>query len=305
MRKGLTVLLAAAVMAFLAAAPAADAAFPGSNGLIAFVKGQNIWVMNQTGGNQHRLAVNGFEPAWNPAGTRIAFEWAGDIYTINANGGGRTQVTTAASSEDAPAWSADGRWIYFTSDRADPGQGDRGIYRLRSTRPFGAVQTVVPEVDFQDVLAPAVAANGRFAYLFNSDSTVFGGCCEVTVRTGSTDNGISFANGYGNLAWGPGSNILAYGDFIPDPSDPESDIGSHIHTIKPNGTGFRTLNRPGGTTNFYDSDPAFSPNGAWIAFDETFGGGGTQRGIWKMKVDGSGRVRLSATGMDPDWQPVP
>ena len=82
-------------------------------------------------------------------------------------------------------------------------------------------------------------------------------------------------------------------------------IGSHIITIRPDGTRAHALNRSGGTTNYYDENPAWAPAGTWLAFDELHGNTFAQLGIWKMKGDGSGRVRLSTTGTDPDWQPVP
>jgi WD40 repeat protein len=307
MRKCLTVLAAAAATVFVAAAPAADAAFPGTNGQIVFVKGNNLWVMNANGGNEHQIAANGSEPAWSPDGRRIAFSWNGNIFTMNANGTGRTQVTTATSVEREPAWTQDGRWILFESNRNDPGggQNDYGIYKLRSTPPFGTVVPVVPKASFEDALVPDVSGTGRLAYLLDQDDADFGNCCDVVVRTGTTDNAITFALGNRGISWGPASNILAYGSLIPDPNDPEGDIGSHIITIKPNGTGAHALNRPGGTTGYYDESPAYSPDGAWIAFDEEHGAALTQLGIWKMKSDGAGRVRLSATGTDPDWQAVP
>lgn len=82
----------------------------------------DIWVMNADGTRQVRLTTDSVgdfppftatDPAWSPDGTKIAFisnkvdyqYW--ELFTINPDGSGRTQVTHASSSTDAnfhPDW---------------------------------------------------------------------------------------------------------------------------------------------------------------------------------------------------------
>jgi eukaryotic-like serine/threonine-protein kinase len=61
--------------------------------------------------------------AWSPSGRRVAY-WGHqvvpgqrDIWTVSADGGGARPVTTDPATDWAPFWSADGRWLYFLSDR--------------------------------------------------------------------------------------------------------------------------------------------------------------------------------------------
>lgn len=55
--------------------------------------------------------------AISPDGTTIAFTYKGDIYTVPADGGRATQITTNPAFDTAPVWSPDSKQIAFASDR--------------------------------------------------------------------------------------------------------------------------------------------------------------------------------------------
>jgi len=101
----------------------------------------HLFVMDANGGNLRRLTTNGgnnFNPAWSPKGDKIAYtHQAGgfQIFVINADGTGDTQLTTAGSNE-RPRWSPDGRLIAFSSKR----NGSEDIYVMRAD---GSGQTKV------------------------------------------------------------------------------------------------------------------------------------------------------------------
>jgi TolB protein len=68
-------------------------------------------------------------PAYSPDGRRIAFERAmdfsagdqGDIWVMNADGTGRTQLTSGPADDRDPDWSPDGTRLAFSSDRDTAG----------------------------------------------------------------------------------------------------------------------------------------------------------------------------------------
>ncbi len=93
-----------------------------------------IYVMNANGSGQTRLINNGAAdlwPDWSPDGTKIAFTSTRDdpdplcffpalcdfeIYVMNADGSGQTNLTNDAASDFKSAWSPDGSKIAFSRD---------------------------------------------------------------------------------------------------------------------------------------------------------------------------------------------
>ena len=87
---------------------------------IAIQRGNGVYVMNADGTcERHLTSLDYLEPgvlesvlAWSPDGEKIAFKSASsgnnDIYVINANGSGRTNLTNSKQSEDYFAWSPAG-----------------------------------------------------------------------------------------------------------------------------------------------------------------------------------------------------
>lgn len=104
---------------------------------IAFVSDRlgkpQVFIMNADGSGVRRLTTSGaynVTPRWSPKGDKIAYarQAAGfQIYTINPDGTGDTQLTSEGSNEH-PRWSPDGRFIAFSSTRS----GGQGIYIMRA-----------------------------------------------------------------------------------------------------------------------------------------------------------------------------
>lgn len=66
--------------------------------------------------------------AISPDGKTIAFCYKGDIYTVPAEGGKATQLTSNEAYDTAPVWSPDGKQIAFASNR----QGSMDVYLMNS-----------------------------------------------------------------------------------------------------------------------------------------------------------------------------
>lgn len=92
---------------------------------IAFVDAVqgDVWTMKAGGGDKRRLTQNGssFEPSWSPNGKRLVFVKGGggdpEIFTMRADGSGRSRVTDNDAADFDPDWSPTGKRIVFARAR--------------------------------------------------------------------------------------------------------------------------------------------------------------------------------------------
>jgi Tol biopolymer transport system component len=79
-----------------------------------------LWWADSDGSHQRVLLTDTFAgaPRWSPDGSQIAFDTKGDIAVVSAEGGERKLLTQGPMFDARPAWSRDGRWIYFRSNRS-------------------------------------------------------------------------------------------------------------------------------------------------------------------------------------------
>ena len=98
---------------------------------IAFQSGRSggpeVWICGRDGSDPVQLSSFGGPsvgpPSWSPDSRRIVFDVRAsgnaEIYSVNVEGGPPKKLVTGTASAANPFWSADGRWIYFNSERPD------------------------------------------------------------------------------------------------------------------------------------------------------------------------------------------
>jgi len=114
-----------------------------------------------------RAGVNG-APAWSPDGHKLALTLAGtngnlDIYVLDLDTKTLSKLTDDPAIDTEPAWAADGRSVYFTSDRA----GSPQIYQIGvqpGARPkritFGGTYNARPRMSPDGSLLAMVTLDG-------------------------------------------------------------------------------------------------------------------------------------------------
>ncbi len=117
-------------------------------------RGIYVIAANGTGLTQLTASRRDFQPTWSPSGDRIAFEHLmrngnNDIFTVNANGAARTNLTNHPANDAWPSWSPDGASIAFSSDRT----GRFQIFRIRSNG-TALKQLTTAEDNFEPLWSP-------------------------------------------------------------------------------------------------------------------------------------------------------
>jgi Tol biopolymer transport system component len=93
---------------------------------------QELWVMGSDGSNPRRLAAEGSNPSWAPDSRRIAYERNEQIRVINVDGSGDTRLTNQRFGASQPAWSPAGDRIAFLTAIDEPPDrpADRHIFLM-------------------------------------------------------------------------------------------------------------------------------------------------------------------------------
>src|SRR4051812_39457667 len=126
-----------------------------------------IWSVRASDGQDLRQLTAGPNdglPSWGTNG-RIAFVRNGDIWTMNTDGSGQTQVTSGPADDTEPNWSPDGQKLVFATNRdelgRDCGPHWRCDYEIYSMNANGTGLTRLTTRPGQQDIAPVFSPDGR------------------------------------------------------------------------------------------------------------------------------------------------
>jgi TolB protein len=131
-----------------------------------------IYTLPVDGGTPKLITPTGpsYWHGWSPDGKTLAYcaERGGefDIYTIPAEGGPETRLTTAKGLDDGPEYSPDGKHLYFNSDRT----GRMQVWRMRTD---GSEQESLTDDEFNNWF-PHPSPDGRSIVFVSYEKDVTG-----------------------------------------------------------------------------------------------------------------------------------
>ncbi len=183
----------------------------------------------------------------SPDGKRAAFTARGDIYTVPAEHGATRNLTeTPGIREQSVAWSPDGRWVAYLSDKS----GEQAIY-IRPQNGMGPEQEITtggPEFLMQPVWSPdstKIAWADSSLHLYYVDIKDKKPVLVDTAKYGEITN----------YSWSPDSRWIAY-----DKTEENS-----YQVIELYSTESKKITEA--TTDFYPSfNPVFDPAGKYLYF---------------------------------------
>ena len=246
-------------------------------------------------------------PVWSPDGRSIALAagnpdftfgtgyfanaGASGIWIVHLDGSSPTRVAADRALNISPQWSADGRALFWVSDR----DGSRDIYRQRLRRdgtPAGSVQRLTTGTDAQGL---TLARNGsRMAY---ARLHTYSGIWSIPVPMRgpvSIRSAVPVTTGNETIE---AVQVSPDGRWLVFDSDRNGNADLYVMPVT--GGEARQLTADSGS----DYSPDWSPDGRQIAFHSLRHG---NRDIYTVGFDGTGLTRLTSSvdeELDPDWSP--
>ena len=307
-------ILASVLLSMIAAVgvPAvASAAYPGANGAIALARNGRIWVV-QPNGTQANLA-RGYEPAWSPDGTRIAYvrerrsggrhNGLETIWIMQADGSGKTRITSKHRFSTSPSWSPDGTRLVFASNSGTAGFE---LYTI-------GVEGVPAEVPVR--LTDSPGWEGHPTWSPDGTRIAFEVFSNFGPTTGIFRIGVVAADGGDYTLMTPATTAFdLHPDWSPDSASLVFDSNRHnpgeadydVYTMAADGGRVtRVTTAPGSARNAF---PVWSPDGTKILYVHESRRGATT--VRKSALDGAPVERVCRTDRlffltSPSWQPLP
>lgn len=306
-------LVVCAVVAAVASASPAEAAFTGRNGGIAFAQRTGTGDSDPRFVEHTRLAINPPGPAearilvdceltdgvpsggdctgtsytapsYSADGRMLVFDAGERLGLIDADGGGGVALFPAATADDgSPVFSPTARRIAFA------GTNDRGTTDIYVRRVDGGPARLI----IHDAGEPAWSSRNRIAYVRSGNvySAGPGGGRRRFVSSGVSPD------------WSPNGKRLLL--VRPLPQLVFDGPTGRIHVVRADGSGRRRIGRRDDA-----SHPVWSPDGRWIAFDgfdlgvlaKRLGSPRPAREVAPTQISGESG---SITSSDPAWRPRP
>ena len=250
-----------------------------------------LWTVTVNTGEARKIdAGDAVLASWSPRNQRIAFtrrlggpNERGGVWTIPATGGEPTRVTGERERGWNPAWSPDGRFLYFVSDRG----GSMNLWRAPIDEASGTAQGEPEPITTPAPYLAHVSPSADGKHLVYTAALVTANIQRVAFDPVSASvTGDPYWVTTGSRRWSA-PDPSADGEWVAFYSltQPEGDL----YVARPDGTGLRQIT----SDTSVDRLPRWSPDGRWIAcFADRTG----RIEVWRIRPDASDLQQLSRSG---------
>jgi WD40 repeat protein len=221
------------------------------NSLLYAARGFPVWSMAARGW----LAGKSRDPAISPDGKQVAF-WSNtgikytaassQIFLMGVTGADQVQLTAMKVGAIWPAWSPDGKFLYFVSPE-DPWLETWGIYRISKD---GTELLRITDGGNNGI---SVSSKGMLA--FSTDGEIY------VIKADGTGSPRHLTSGF-YPAWSPDGSKLAFTDR------PNYGANSEVYIINADGTDKINISQ----SSAEDIRPVWSPDGKKVAFSSNRSG---------------------------------
>ncbi len=320
---GARVAMTAAVAATLVLAPAAQAAFPGRDGLIAFTRAEGsehgqLYLVRPDGSGLRRITHRRHGAggaSWSPDGRRILFSSTprrgGVQVFVKRLGGGVRQLTRGRDTYAYPAWSPSGKRIVAVRGHvARDGFQYESVVTMRAD---GSRKRAIYSGGRLSTSYPAWSPDGRSIAFVHTDIGGTGADPTIYVvpAAGGAATQVTDVGSQDQPDWSPDGRLIAYayGSSSPPRRSASSGPTAPATRRSPAAPPPRTRRRPGpraagawrshGAAGSGRSRPTgagcgSSPAGAWASTTGTRAGSRAER-----QSDGASISRLSTLPVGP------
>ncbi len=239
-----------------------------------------------------------------PGGGRIAFRSNRDgndeIYVMNADGSGQTNLTNHFAYDDYPSWLPDGRHIAFLSDRKY--DFPRFGSYIMNTDGSG-VSLLMSHSNHDEMESMTWSPDGK-RIAFESSRDDSDSNCMAASGECNTEIYVMNAGGSGLIrltdhpardidpTWSPDGRWIAFAS--------NREAAFDIYMVSVDGG---EITRLTANSDIFQTSPAWSPDGALIAVEANTG---RDQGIFLIRTDGGAGARLTKNpdfDIDPAWSP--
>lgn len=274
-----------------------------------------IWTMNPDGSDPRQVTFGPGDkshPRWSPDGSRLLYAAPGgndefgndlglDIFVMNADRTGESTNLTLNIGDDTQAnWSPGGDRVAFTSTRVND---LRQVFVMPiECQPAPATcqineSPINLSAGFAVEFAPEWSPNGSSLAVITSINQAPG---RIYTRPSEVGDPTIFdlqdrIIGADHITWSSDGRFLAFSWLV---KRGKQEI--YIADLQNRGLDPIPL-----TLSLGNKEPAFSPDGQWLAFTSTRD---QDPEIYIMTINGSGQLNLTnspSRDLQPDWQPLP